>query len=64
MDLESIFEGQVLQTREEALAVLERKGSIRLLEAGPDVRIYWFGTASGEKVRLRLYNDGTCEIVA
>lgn len=62
MDLESIFEGQVLQTREEALAVLKRKGNIRLLEAGRDVRIYWFGASSGEKVRLCLYNDGTCEI--
>lgn len=62
MDLESIFGGQVLHSREEALALLERKGRIRLLEAGPDLRIYWFGVSSGENVRLCLYNDGTYQI--
>jgi hypothetical protein len=63
MDLESIFKGQVLHTREEVLALLQRKGRIRLLEAGLDLRIYWFCDSSGENVRLCLYNDGTYQIL-
>lgn len=49
----------MIKNHENIPAFLRAQGYVRLLEAGRDLRVYYFSSNTGEKVKIYLRNDGS-----
>ncbi len=49
----------MIKNQENIPDFLRAQGYVRLLEAGKDLRVYYFSSHTGEKVKIYLRNDGS-----
>jgi len=52
----------MIKNQENIPAFLHAQGCVRLLEAGRGLRVYYFSSATGEKVKIYIRNDGSFSV--